>query len=300
MSGGVEKTSSYHSPIIGWAYDGNPIYGPYGFTDPQGGNISQMVSGYELISNPTNRPPTSKFPLGYFIEDYIFTDRGDLDEHNGRFCVTPDYPNGRYCYFSTLNPFSVDSTGPFKNYKRPVYPYLIGDSFYSKPNINNFKVESNQVHYNFENGEWFRNTLTYHTNDDDSGYEYVFNSDKERNQSLDVVEASKGYVESIGITTGGINYKVNDRINFVNEPTGGFDLRYRVERVIGSDVNYLNYDETQVENIEFGTILSVNQFIGFSTEPIPFSEWRVSHSLWSFHNLQWLLWYYQFKNRYQD
>ena len=140
-------------------YDGNPIYGPYGFTDPQGGNISQMVSGYELISNPTNRPPTSLFPLGYFIEDYIFTDRGDLDEHNGRFCVTPDYPTGRYCYFSTLNPFSVDSTGPFKNYKRPVYPYLIGDSFYSKPNINNFKVESTQVDYNFENGEWFRNTL---------------------------------------------------------------------------------------------------------------------------------------------
>ena len=272
LSGGVEKTSSYHSPIIGWAYDGNPIYGPYGFTDPQGGNISQMVSGYELISNPTNRPPTSLFPLGYFIEDYIFTDRGDLDEHNGRFCVTPDYPNGRYCYFSTLNPFSVDSTGPFKNYKRPVYPYLIGDSFYSKPNINNFKVESNQVDYNFENGEWFRNTLAYHTNDDDSGYEYVFNSDKERHQSLDVVSASKGYVESVGITTGGINYKVNDRINFVNEATGGFDAQARVERVSGSDINYLNYEQTLVENIEFGTILSLNQFIGFSTGPISFTN----------------------------
>ena len=94
-----------------------------------------------------------------------------------------------------------------------------------KPNINNFKVESNQVDYNFEDGEWFRNTLAYHTNDDDSGYEYVFNSDKERHQSLDVVSASKGYVESIGITTGGINYKVNDRINFVNEATGGFDAQ---------------------------------------------------------------------------
>ena len=28
--------------------------------------------------------------------------------------------------------------------------------------------------------------------------------------------------------------------------------------------------KTQVENIEFGTILSLNEFIGFSTEPIPF------------------------------
>jgi hypothetical protein len=23
-----------HSPIIGWAYDGNPIYGPYGYKNP--------------------------------------------------------------------------------------------------------------------------------------------------------------------------------------------------------------------------------------------------------------------------
>ena len=66
LAGGIEKTSSYHSPILGWAYDGNPIYGPYGFTDPQGGNISQMISGYELRTNPTNRPPTSLFPSWIF------------------------------------------------------------------------------------------------------------------------------------------------------------------------------------------------------------------------------------------
>ena len=272
LAGGVEKTNTYHSPIIGWAYDGNPIYGPYGFTDPQGGNVSQMTSGYELISNPTNRPPTSVFPLGYFIEDYIFTDRGDLDFHNGRFCVTPDYPNGRYCYFSTLNTFSVDSTGPFKNYKRPVFPYLIGDCFYSKPNITNFSVDSTQSKYNFENGEWFRNTAAYHTNDDNSGYNYVFNSDKELNQSFDVTSATKGNVESIGIVTGGINYKVNDRVVFNNTGTRGVDALGRVDRVSGADVNYINYTSTSVDDIEFGTILSLNQFIGFATQPIPFVD----------------------------
>ena len=271
LTGGVESTSSYHSPILGWAYDGNPIYGPYGFTDPQGGSISQMVSGYELKTNPTNRPPQSLFPLGYFIEDYIFTDRGDLDIHNGRFCVTPDYPNGKYCYFSTLNTFSVDSTGPFKNYKRPVFPYLIGNTFYSKPNITNFGVLSNQNDYNLENGEWFRNTLAYHTNDDHSGYDYVFNSDKERNQSLDIISSSKGNVESIGIITGGNFYKVNDRILFNNEGTSGTDAQGRVERVSGVDVNYINYDTTSLDNIEFGNITNLNQFIGFSTEPIPFN-----------------------------
>jgi len=272
LAGGVEKTSSYHSPILGWAYDGNPIYGPYGFTDPEGGNVSQMVSGYEL-SQTDNRPPTSLFPLGYFIEDYIFTDRGNLDHHNGRFCVTPDYPNGRYCYFSTLNPFSVDSSGPFKNYKRPVFPYLIGNSFYSKPNINNYKTLSNQVDYNFENGEWFRNTLDYHTNNDNSGYEYVFNSDKEKNQTLDVVGASRGSVESIGIVTGGNSYKVNDRIIIDDKNlSGGTNAQGRVDRVSGNDVNYINYDVTSVDSVEFGTILSVNQFIGFSTQSIPFQS----------------------------
>ena len=271
LAGGIEKTSSYHSPILGWAYDGNPIYGPYGFTDPQGGNISQMISGYELKTNPTNRPPTSLFPLGYFIEDYIFTDRGDLDVHNGRFCVTPDYPTGRYCYFSTLNTFSVDSTGPFKNYRRPVFPYLVGDTFYSKPNITNFGVLSNQNDYNLENGEWFRNTIAYHTNDDNSGYDYVFNSDKERNQSLDIVSASKGSVESIGIITGGNFYKVNDRVLINNKGTSGTDAQGRVERVSGPDVNYINFETTGLDNIEFGNIQNLNQFIGFSTQSIPFN-----------------------------
>ena len=272
LAGGVEKTNSYHSPIIGWAYDGNPIYGPYGFTDPQGGNVSQMISGYELITNPTNRPPTSLFPLGFFIEDYVFTDRGDLDFHNGRFCVTPEYPNGRYCYFSTLNTFGVESSGPFKNYKKPVFPYLIGDCFYSKPNITNFSVDSTQSKYNFENGEWFRNTFAYHTNDDNSGYNYVFNSDKELRQSFDVTSATKGKVENIGIVTGGRGYKVNDRIVFDNTGTRGVDALGRVDRISGVDVNYINYESTSIENIEFGTILSLNQFIGFATQPISFVD----------------------------
>ena len=31
-----------HSPIIGFAYDGNPIYGPYGYQNPLGGGIKQL------------------------------------------------------------------------------------------------------------------------------------------------------------------------------------------------------------------------------------------------------------------
>ena len=42
-------------------------------------------------------------------------------------------------------------------------------------------------------------------------------------------------------------------------------------RVSGSDINYLNYEQTLVENIEFG-YPRLNQFIGFSTDPISFTN----------------------------
>ena len=29
----VTTSPLLHSPIIGWAYDGNPIYGPYGYSE---------------------------------------------------------------------------------------------------------------------------------------------------------------------------------------------------------------------------------------------------------------------------
>ena len=91
----LEVTSDQHSPIIGWAYDGNPIYGPYGYITKAGGIVSQMRSGYSLSIDAT-RPPTSIWGEGFFVEDYTYSDVVDetvLDENNGRFCVTPEYPD---------------------------------------------------------------------------------------------------------------------------------------------------------------------------------------------------------------
>jgi hypothetical protein len=44
---------------------------------------------------------------------------GDLDQYNGRFVVTPEYPNGTYAYFTT-----IDAAGA------AVYPYIIGPQYY--------------------------------------------------------------------------------------------------------------------------------------------------------------------------
>ena len=69
--GQEEFSGTEHSPIIGWAYDGNPIYGPYGYTNPDDASsgISLMTPSYGLnSSNVVDRP--SGFVDGYFVNDY--------------------------------------------------------------------------------------------------------------------------------------------------------------------------------------------------------------------------------------
>ena len=121
----------YHSPIIGWAYDGHPIYGPYGYADKEGGAVKRLQTGYSLQLQP-NRPGTAQFPSGIFQEDYTYVGDGDLDIHNGRYCKTPEFPDGVYAYFATINS-TPESSGPLNGYKKPLFPYIIGDSYKSKP-----------------------------------------------------------------------------------------------------------------------------------------------------------------------
>ncbi len=129
-----DTDSSQHSPIIGYAFDGFPIYGAYGFSDTAGGgNITRMRTSYQLrnITDRTTLPNgsvasspgpaiNSTYPLGAYIQDYKFVPgSGNLDIHNGRFCVTPDYPLGIYAYFVT-----IDST------LTPAFPYTMADTYY--------------------------------------------------------------------------------------------------------------------------------------------------------------------------
>ena len=118
--------STQHSPLIGFAYDGFPIYGSYGYANTDGtGGIVRIKSSYQLKTTrgTGNVPSETSWPLGTFREDYEFVDHSGqsdyLDEHNGRFCVTPEYPNGIYCYFTT-----VDSNW------NSAYPYAVGPTFY--------------------------------------------------------------------------------------------------------------------------------------------------------------------------
>ena len=62
---------------------------------------------------------------------------GKLDEYNGRFCKTPEFPNGVYAYFTTID---ASSDG------NPVFPYVIGDRYQAVPNDWNFSNNSNHAY----------------------------------------------------------------------------------------------------------------------------------------------------------
>lgn len=97
------------SPVIGFAADGYPIYGSY-FLDPDSGQIRKALSGHTLKAG--QRPSSAEDPGGaydgMYIDDFEFTDAGDLDACNGMtvggqygYYVTDSYPWVVGCFAGT-------------------------------------------------------------------------------------------------------------------------------------------------------------------------------------------------------
>ncbi len=164
----AEKTDGWtHSPILGWAFDGYPVYGPYGYSNPMDPTspMKRVQPGFRLrgitqrrtlpdwvLSYQSNVPQnlagsqygpdvSAKFPLGRYVQDYEYVaGLGDLDQYNGRFTVTPEYPNGTYAYFVTLG-----SDGG------PLFPYIINVQLNGTAAAANVTVPGDAVDY-FTNG----------------------------------------------------------------------------------------------------------------------------------------------------
>ncbi|HEX7653624.1 MAG TPA: YHYH protein [Verrucomicrobiae bacterium] len=188
------STNLAHSPIMGWAYDGYPIYGPYGYSisNNAANGVRRMVSGYvqrdgkngtDNLTNNLNTIPAwyARFRLAHFGgsysttapqaratvagtntlgtygEDFSYygdltnsatgkayvmgTNTFDLDEYNGRWCVTPEYPGGTYAYFLT-----VDASGT------SAYPYAIAYEYYGAVSGGSVSAISEAVTTNFLGG----------------------------------------------------------------------------------------------------------------------------------------------------
>ncbi len=108
------------SPVIGFAADGFPIYGPY-FLDDESGAVRKAVSGYSLkVGSRGERSDTNPGGdyTGRYNDDWQFTDAGDLDECNGMhvggqygYYVTDSYPWVIKCLMGTPNVSFIQSTG---------------------------------------------------------------------------------------------------------------------------------------------------------------------------------------------
>ena len=222
-------TGAEHSPIIGWAYDGNPIYGPYGYSDSTDENsaVKILTTGYVLNpNNVTNRP--HQFSNGFFVEDYSFTNAGDLDQHNGRYGRTPEYPNGVYAYF----------VGIGSNSLLPEFPYFIGDTYRTDPSTDNFNL--NQSTFNFSNSDLIRNSYPYKVSDPFADNDFIVESNEITQQSSVVESTTSGSINSIQIINTGDNYEVGDSAIFDNTDTNGGGLSVSVNRVSGKTIESIN------------------------------------------------------------
>ena len=240
-----DNLNTNHSKIIGWAFDGNPIYGPYGYTDADNiqSGVSLITPGYSAdASSVFDRPSTSTFGEGYFIEDYKFGDHGDLDVHNGRFCKTPEFPNGIYAYFAGV------TTSNVVNKLVPLYPYFVGNTFKSKLDESNLYLDQS---FDFNNSNLVRNVFPYKVADENADYDFLDEGYETFPQRTFVTAVSKGSIEKINIFSSGKDYKVGDKVNFDETETGGSGLSVEVSELVGKDITTIDTDLDQYANSVF-------------------------------------------------
>lgn len=233
----IEKNENKQSPILGWAYDGNPIYGSYILKNSKYEKVKSSY-GDPIKIDPSLRP--SGFEAGYFIQDYPFNrENGDLDEFNGRFAKTKEFPNGTYAYYVGL-----DYSG------NPAYPYVIGNNFKYNPIKDNFNNLFNQ-NSNLDGIDIIRNVGPYYINSSTSEYGLIDKIDKKYKQDFIVKKIYPSKVNSVSVYSPGNNYKVQDNLVFDNTNTGGSSASAVVERIQGKTISNVQIGISTFNNTKF-------------------------------------------------
>ena len=235
-----------HSSIIGWAYDGNPIYGPHGYSDPNNisSDIKILQSSYVLkSSNIDNRPGISTFGSGFFVDDYVYDPSvGDLDEHNGRYCKTPEYPNGVYAYFASV-------TNSTDGQLLPKFPYFIGDSYRSNPTVVDSESRITQS-FDFNSSNLVRNTTPYRVSEEFSSNDFIIQSDQIVNQVTNVESVTTGDIDELLIVNKGNDYKVGDTLIFDESNSSGSGLSANISFVEGKEITNIETIYQEFNNVK--------------------------------------------------
>ena len=229
--------------ILGWAYDGNPIFGPYGKIN---GEPKLLKSSYELknigdigISISTQLRPN--FKPGFFIQDYFYNSgSGDLDEYNGMFINDKNLPNINYGYFSTIS----------SETKEPQYPYAVALKFKNLPIEENFNPSFNQD-IDFESLDIVRNIGPYYLNSNNSSYDLIEKIDSKYKQEFIVKDIKSSGINSISIFEPGENYKVGELIKFDSKSSGGNSISAEISRVKGKNVSNVQIGISTFTDVNF-------------------------------------------------
>jgi len=168
----ISTTVFKHSPIIGWINDGLPLYGPYGYSDPNDASspVRRMVSGYIFRDgtrgtanlNSTGRKSlplwaqqaqnkttltdsqwgpnvSTTYELGHFSEDYDYL--GDLGFTQGVSSTVNGYTalfdlnkyNARWCKTPEFPTGTWAYFTTITSSGAPWYPYNVGRWYYGSP-----------------------------------------------------------------------------------------------------------------------------------------------------------------------
>ena len=155
-----------HSPILAWAADGLPVYGPYGYSDPTSASsgLRRMISGFTLrdgtngttaitvrqvlplwaqrIQSRTTLTAAQYGPavnatylLGHYIEDFDY--RGDLGQTQTTGATVRDFDlneqNVRFCVTPEFPSGTWAYFTPINADGTPQYPYTTGRAYYGSP-----------------------------------------------------------------------------------------------------------------------------------------------------------------------
>ena len=183
-----------------------------------------MTSSYLGNSTRPNGPSTTTYPIGTFIQDWVFTDgSGTLDENNGRFCITPEYPDGTYAYFIT-----VDSSGD------PRFPYILGNNYYSLPLDSNYNSTISQ-------------------DDLPVGANRLRSSGVSKNgvqTRAKIKDVTRGTLSSATIVSSGSNFSVGGKLVIDDAGTDGSGAAGEIESVKGKTVSSIESQSTKALYVE--------------------------------------------------
>lgn len=257
-----------HSSILGWAFDGNPIYGQFGFSEPNTFSTTKRIkSGYRVLDfliqqnreSSQLRPNLSDYPSGYFIEDYYYDDSfGDLDEYNGRYCVTPDFPNGTYAYFTT-----IDAEG------QPAFPYGIYGLKDRYDPFNEDFIKSKQSYLKTIIDSLITCTSPYNLSKKGFDYPFLPSIDSKQN-TLAIIDQKKSVVDSINVLNSGTGYKIGDKIEVFNTEIFGRNAIAEVSSLSGVSISTITTSKNEHDGVYFE--INPNNIKVINDEPHEFSN----------------------------